>query len=93
MITHVVLFKFKDSSSVEKAREVLLGLKGKIPQLRHIEVGADVLHSERSFDIALLTRFDTLEDLEAYQMHPLHVEVAKFISSVRESAVAVDYES
>ncbi|MGB8217452.1 MAG: Dabb family protein [Candidatus Methanoperedens sp.] len=95
MIMHIVFFKLKDRKqpSVEKAKEVLLGLKGRIPQLRHLEVGTDVLHSERSYDIALVTKFDSLEDLEAYQKHPVHVEVAKYMTSVRESAVAVDYES
>lgn len=95
MITHIVLFKLKDRSprSVGKARVVLLSMKGKIPQLRHLEVGVDVLHSERSYDIALVTKFDSLEELEAYQKHPVHVEVAKYITSVRESAIAVDYES
>lgn len=95
MITHIVFFKLKDRSmrSVEKARDVLLGMKGKIPQLRHLEVGIDVLHSERSYDIALVTKFDSLEELQAYQAHPVHVEVAKYMTSVRESAVAVDYES
>ena len=95
MITHIVFFKLKDRKppSVEKARDVLLGLKGRIPQLRHLEVGTDVLHSERSYDIALVTKFDSLEDLETYQKHPVHVEVAKYMNSVRESAVAVDYDS
>jgi hypothetical protein len=95
MITHIVFFKLKDRSlqSVEKASDVLMGLKGRIPQLRYIEVGIDVLHSERSYDIALVTKFDSLEELEAYQKHPVHVEVAKYMTSVRESAVAVDYES
>jgi hypothetical protein len=95
MITHVVLFKFKDRSpqSIEKARAALAGLAGKIPQLRHLEVGVDILHLDRSYDLALVTRFDSLKDLEAYQVHPVHQEVVKYISSVRESAVSVDYES
>jgi hypothetical protein len=95
MITHVVLFKLKDTSqkSVEKARDVLSGMKGKIPLLRHLEVGMDVLHSERSYDIALITRFDSMNDLKAYQMHPIHLEVAKYINSVKEASIAVDYES
>ncbi len=95
MITHIVFFKLKDRSpiSVGKARDVLLGMRGKIPQLRHLEVGSDVLHSERSYDLALVTKFDSLEELETYQKHPVHVEVAKYMTSVRESAVAVDYES
>jgi hypothetical protein len=95
MITHVVLFKLKNSSqsSIEKARDVLLGMRGKIPLLRILEVGMDVLHSERSFDIALITKFDSMEDLKAYQVHPIHLEVAKYINSVKETSVAVDYES
>jgi hypothetical protein len=95
MITHVVLFKLKDASqkSVEKARDVLLGMKGEIPLLRHLEVGMDVLRSERSYDVALITRFDSMEDLKAYQIHPIHLEVAKYINSVKEASIAVDYES
>ncbi len=95
MITHIVLFKLKDRSprSIGKARDTLLGLKSKIPQLRHLEVGIDALRSERSYDIALVTKFDSLEELEAYQKHPVHLEVAKYMTSVRESTATVDYES
>ncbi len=95
MITHIVLFKLKDRSpeNIEKARNVLSGMKGKIPQLRHLEAGVDVLHTERSYDIALVTKFDSLEGLAAYQSHPVHVEVAKFMISIRESSITVDYES
>ncbi|MDP3105947.1 MAG: Dabb family protein [Candidatus Methanoperedens sp.] len=39
MITHIVLFKLIDRSNAQKARDVLLGMKGKIPQLRHLEAG------------------------------------------------------
>ncbi len=94
MITHIVLFKLIDHSplNVEKARDVLLGMEGKIPQLRHLEVGVDVLHSARSYDLALVTKFDSMEALQAYQAHPVHVKVAEYMTSVRESAIAVDYE-
>ncbi|MHB8066717.1 MAG: Dabb family protein [Desulfobaccales bacterium] len=94
MVTHIVLFKLKDRSpkSIEKAFTVLSSLGGKIPQLRFFEVGTDVLHTDRSYDLALVARFDNLEDLQAYQVHPLHQEVVKYILSVRESTVAVDYE-
>jgi len=93
MITHIVLFKLIDRRDAQKARDVMVGMKGKIPQLRHLEVGVDVLHSERSYDLALVTKFDSMEDLKAYQAHPVHVEVQKYMTSVRESSVTVDYES
>ena len=92
MITHIVLFKLIDRNNAQKARDVLLGMKGRIPQLRHLEAGIDVLHSERSYDLALVTKFDSMEDLKAYQAHPVHVEVLKYMTTVRESSVTVDYE-
>lgn len=93
MITHIALFKLIDRHNAQKAMEVLLGMKGKIPQLRHLEVGVDVLHSERSYDLALVTKFDSMEEMKTYQAHPVHVEVLKYMTSVRESSVTVDYES
>jgi hypothetical protein len=95
MITHVVLFKLKDRSpqSIEKARDLLVGMKGKIPQLHHLEVGTDVLHSERSYDIALITKFDSMDDLATYQAHPVHVKVSDYIMSAKESSIVVDFES
>lgn len=94
MITHIVLFKLVDRSpeNIEKARDVLMDMEGKIPQLRHLEVGTDVLRSPRSYDLALVTKFDSMDDLQTYQAHPVHVKVADYMASVRESAVAVDYE-
>ncbi len=95
MITHIVFFKLQDCSqeNVQKVKDVLMGMEGKVPQLRHLEVGIDIIHSQRSYDLALVTKFDSLEDLDAYQIHPIHVEVANFIASVREASISVDYES
>lgn len=89
-----MLFKLKDRSpgSIERAAEILRGLEGKVPVVRKIEVGVDVLRSGRSYDIALTVRLDSLQDLEAYQAHPEHVKVAEYIASVRESVAVVDYE-
>ncbi|MGE5549594.1 MAG: Dabb family protein [Bacteroidota bacterium] len=94
MLTHIVLFKLRDRSpeSVGKARDVILGMRGKIPELRHLEVGVDVLHAQRSFDLGLLAKFDTLDDMLSYQKHPEHQKVSAYMSSVREASVSLDYE-
>ena len=94
MITHIVLFKLAEPSADNLAatRAKLLSMEGRIPQLRHLEAGVDVIRSERSYDIALLTRFDSLDDLQAYQVHPYHAgEVVPHMKSVCSSIVAVDY--
>jgi hypothetical protein len=90
-----VLFKLKDRSpeSIERTVQVLRNMEGKIEQLLSIEVGTDVVHSERSYDIALTTKFASLEDMKAYQVHPVHQKVIEHIASVRESQASVDYES
>ncbi|WP_183599684.1 Dabb family protein [Paenibacillus phyllosphaerae] len=95
MITHIVMFKLKDRSpaSIARSVEVLKNLEGKIEELKSIEVGTDVLHSERSYDIALVTKFESLEALGAYQVHPEHQKVIAHMNEVREAAVSVDYES
>lgn len=94
MITHIVLFKLADPTAENLAatRNKLLSMNGKIDLLRYLEVGVDLVRSERSYDIALTTRFDSLEELQAYQIHPYHAgEVVPHMKAVCSSVVAVDY--
>lgn len=95
MLTHIVLFKLKDRSpeSVAETAQVLRDMEGKIEELLSIEVGTDVVHSERSYDIALVTKFASLEAMQAYQVHPVHKKVIEHMSTAREAQAVVDYES
>ncbi len=96
MITHIVLFKLAEPTpeKIAAVRDRLLSMQGRIDLLRHLEAGTDLIRSERSYDVALLTRFDSLEDLQAYQVHPYHAgEVVPFMKANCSSIVAVDYES
>lgn len=94
MITHIVLFKLKDRSpeSIDRTVQVLRNMEGKIDELLHLEVGTDVLHSDRSYDIALVTKFESMEKLQAYQVHPVHKGVIEHMTSVREASASVDFE-
>ncbi len=96
MITHIALFKLvhANAETIDTARKALAGLEGKIPQLRHFEVGVNLVHSYRSYDLSVLARFDSLEDLQAYR-GPEHREpaipqpvreVANFPGALRRSA-------
>lgn len=96
MVTHIVLFKLSDPTpeNLSATRDKLLSMQGRIDQLRHLEAGIDVIRSERSHDIALITTFDSLQDLQDYQVHPYHAgEVVPHMKSVCSSIVAVDYQS
>jgi hypothetical protein len=95
MLTHIVFFKLKENTPevIQKTKDVLLNMEGKIEQLLHIEVGADIVHSQRSYDIALVTKFNSMADLDVYQVDPLHKEVIAYMKTVVEASVSVDYES
>lgn len=96
MIKHVVCFKLKDPSreECEKARDILLSMRGNVPLIRNIEVGVDFLHSERSYDLILIVTLDNAEALEQYQRDPYHCSVVKkHMHAVRESSIAVDWET
>lgn len=95
MIEHVVLFKLKDPSreNVEKTVSILRSMEGHVPMLRGIRVGADFLHSERSYDIGLFVRLDDEAALDAYQHDPYHCSVVKpHMHAVRSASVALDYK-
>ncbi len=95
MITHIALIKLvhANAETIEEARKLLSGLEGKIPQLRHLEIGLNLIQSYRSYDLSLVAKFDSLEDLQAYNNHPTHVEVVKKLQGIRKSTVTVDYET
>jgi hypothetical protein len=95
MITHIVLFKLKvpTPENAKEGAQKLRGLDGKVEVLKSLEVGTDLVHNERSFDIALTATFDSMEDLQTYREHPEHVKVADYIKEASVRVVSVDYES
>ena len=93
MIKHVVCFKLKEGESKEKAKEVLLSMKGKVPTIRSIEVGIDELHSARSYDIILEVLLDDFDALKEYQADEYHCSVVKkHMHAVRESSISIDFK-
>ena len=93
MIKHIVFFKLEDNSQANKeaVKARIMGMKGKIDVLKHIEVGVNFSPEERACDLALVTDFETKEDLNAYAIHPLHVEVVTFLKSINTVTKVVDY--
>jgi len=98
MINHIVLFKLNDYSASEKKivlaelKELLEGLKNKITQVKYLEVGLSYEMDAKSHDIALLSHFESVEDLDKYRIHPEHLKVVARIGEVTVSRAAVDYE-
>jgi hypothetical protein len=97
MINHIVLFKLKDYPKEEKVqivqelKSLLEGLKAKIDAVKHIEVGTNYELDAKSYDIALISHFESLEDLDVYRLHPEHLKVVERIKETTSERAAVDY--
>lgn len=94
MFNHIVLYKLKDRSETAKRllKEKFLSMDGNIEQIRRIEVGTDLLKSERSFDVSLFIRFDNIQDFLDYKSHPFHLDITDYVHKVKEKSISVDYE-
>jgi hypothetical protein len=100
MIKHIVFWRLKPAAvgndkatNARLLKQKLEALQGKIPGLLKLEVGIDFVGGEHSSDVGLYSEFTSREALEAYQVHPLHVEVAAFVTDVRAERRVVDYEA
>ena len=94
MFTHIVLFKVKEPTkeNLEFLKKTLLSMKGNIKELKELEVGVDVIRSDRSYDVAIITRFDTKEDYLAYDVNEFHVnKVKKVIGPYLEESKTLDF--
>ena len=100
MIRHVVMWKFADSAegrsrdeNLAFVREKLTALyrSGKIKGLRRLEIGRDEGGTDMSFDMVLITEFDSFESLAAYKVHPDHAAISAYVKKVRTARAVVDY--
>lgn len=95
MLKHLVFFKFKATTGpveIDRLAEGLGNLPDKIEQIREFVFGRDVIHSERSYDFALVSMFDDLEAMQTYQVHPDHQRVVAHAKEICSSLIAVDFE-
>lgn len=99
MIKHVVMWRFKEEAegrtkleNMEELKRQLLALVPLIPQIKKMEIGFDITHSEFSADFMLTTEFDSVDDLKIYAVHPDHLKVSGFVKNVVESRIVLDCE-
>jgi hypothetical protein len=94
MLRHFVFIKYKQDTSDAHIDEFVRrtrALSESIPVLRELEVGRDVLHTPRSWDVMLAMRFDSLEELREYQLHPAHQALMAFNNPQVAEVGSVDY--
>lgn len=96
MLTHIVCWKYKTDTTPEQREEhiaKLRNLASAISEVISLEVGADVLHLDRSFDTGLVAVFADEAGLDAYTIHPEHQTVVAVGRAIAEKVVSVDFVS
>lgn len=95
MVRHIVLFQVKDTAEKQEVmnrfKTAIEALPATISWIRHIEVCFNT-NPDEAYDIALVSEFDTLEDVKRYAVHPDHVAAGKIIAAFKENRACVDYE-
>lgn len=98
MIRHIVMWNVRGDTAMEKqhsigmVREKFHSLRGRIPGLARLEIGADASGVDYACDVVLYSEFETWESLRAYAEHPLHLQVRDELVGVRIERHQVDYE-
>ena len=94
MVINNVMLKLKnrDVSSIQKIKDALLSMKGKIDVLKDIQVETNIRSGMVSYDLIFFAKFASLEDMDAYIKNPIHQEIGKFIAGMMESQASVCYE-
>ena len=99
MITHIVMWNFKEQLSQQERKEAGKILKERLEALRDVipkVVSLKVIINElpgSDKDIALIGEYETLEDLEHYAVHPAHLEVVAYVKQVACNRTCLDYRS
>ena len=96
MLQHYILIKFKEGASGEHIGEFsrrMLALRTTISSIEHLEIGRDILHDARSWDLILIMRFASTEALRSYQQHPEHLRLMAFNQPSVADVASVDFES
>ena len=93
MLVHIVCWRYKaeiDEPARDDHRSRLRALTTVIPEIVSFDVGADILHLERSFDTGLVAVFADRAALDRYTDHPEHQKVAAMGKEISEQVVSVD---
>lgn len=94
MLQHYVFIKYAPGTAAGHIDEFcsrLLGLRSSIAEIKHVEIGRDILRDQRSWDLILIMRFESVEELRTYQQHSAHQQLMQFNQPFVAEIGAVDF--
>lgn len=97
MIRHIVMWDVRGdtpevkSANVARLRASFESLRGRVPGLLHLEIGADTSGADYACDVVLVSEFESQAALDAYAHHPEHLRVKDEVGDMRIARHQVDY--
>jgi len=99
MIRHVIMLKLHEfadgcdkQTNAQRVKKLMEAMRGNVDGLHAFEVGINELADAQAFDVVLISTLESWEALEAYRVHPLHLDVVELLKKVRSDRVVVDWE-
>lgn len=101
MIRHVVMWKVSEDAlgedetkeqAVRRLAGSLNALVEKVPGVVALSAGSNCVDADGNWDMGLVADFENQADLDAYAVHPLHLEVVAQIRAVVSARACVDFE-
>lgn len=97
MVHHIVLWNLKEELNEQERKDAAKTVKEKLEAVKHqvegvisLEVVINELSSSNA-DIGLISCFESVEALEAYQQHPAHKQAGAYVGSVTCNRKCLDY--
>lgn len=97
-IVHVVTWRLNGKTEAEKALQAqkvvdaFEAIRGKIPGLVRMDVGANCIPASDAWDVALSMIFSNRANLQAYLEHPDHLAIKKIVGPIRSERGQADFE-
>jgi hypothetical protein len=95
MLNHYIIIKYQahtPEQHIDIFCQRMLALKLKIPEIISLDIGRDILCTERSWQLILIMQFESLNTLKIYQQHPEHQSLMEFNALHVADVAAVDFE-
>ncbi len=96
-ISHNVYFWLKRSDSTTDRAQLIAGLKSlaAIPQIKALHIGVPASTEQRdvidsSYQVSELMMFESVEDQNSYQSHPIHIKFVEQCAHLWDRVVVYD---
>lgn len=97
-IVHIVAWRLNGGDPAERlaqAQAVVAAVeatRGRIPGLLSLDTGPNVVEAADAWDVGAVMVFASRAHLDAYQTHPIHLELKAVVGPLRSARSQLDFE-